>query len=167
MRKRILKLMLAGLFVFCAFGVITLRLARATDGVGITITTLAGPIAFDAIDVRTITPTLYFSEIETSGPSDVYIVQVTIEPGGHSGWHSQPGPSFVSIISGTATFYHADDANHTPNVYAAGTGLVEEAGRVRIIRNEGGTDLVAIVMQLLPSGAPRRIDEPQPPGWPF
>ena len=57
MRKRILKLMLAGLFVSCAFGVIALRPARATDGVGITTITLAGPIAFDDIDVRTITPT--------------------------------------------------------------------------------------------------------------
>lgn len=166
MRKRILKLMLAGLFVSCAFGVITLRLARATDGVGITVTTLAGPIAFEAIDVRTITPT-YFSEIETSGPSDVYIVQVTIVPGGHSGWHSHPGPSFVTITSGTATFYHGDDANHTPNVYPAGTGFVEEAGRVHIVRNEGDTDLVAVVMQLLPKGAPRRIDEPKPPDYPF
>jgi quercetin dioxygenase-like cupin family protein len=166
MRKRILKLMLAGLFVFCAFGVITLSLARATDGVGITITTLAGPIALDEFDVHTITPT-YFSEVETVGLSDVYIVQVTIVPGGHSGWHSHPGPSIVTIISGTATFYHGDDDSHTPNVCAAGTGCVEESGRVHINRNEGDTDLVAVVMQIVPRGAPRRIDEPQPPGYCF
>jgi hypothetical protein len=169
MRKRIVKLMLAGLFVFCAFGVITLRPARATDGVGITTVTLAGPIAFDDIDLRTITPTTppWFAEIETSGLSDVYIVQVTIVPGGHSGWHSHPGPSIVTIISGTATFYHGDDDSHTPNVCAAGTGCVEESGRVHINRNEGDTDLVAVVMQIVPRGAPRRIDEPQPPGYPF
>ena len=166
MRKRILKLILAGLFVFCAFGVITLRPARATDGVGITSITLAGPIAFDEFDVHTLTPT-YFSEVEAVGPSDVYIVQVTIVPGGHSGWHSHPGPSFVTVTSGTATFYHGDDASHTPNVCPAGTGCVEESGRVHINRNEGDTDLVAVVMQIVPRGAPRRIDEPQPPGWPF
>ena len=145
-----------------------MRLARATDGVGITTTTLAGPIAFDAIDSLNFTPAYsYIAEIETSGPTDVYISQVTIVPGGHSGWHSHPGPSIVTIISGTATFYHADDASHTPNVCPAGTGCVEESGRVHINRNEGDTDLVAVVMQIVPRGAPRRIDEPQPPGYCF
>jgi hypothetical protein len=31
-----------------------------------------------------------------------------------------------------------------------------------IIRNEGATDLVLLACQILPAGAPRRIDEPQP-----
>ncbi len=166
MRKRILKLMLAGLFVACAFGVITLKGARATPGQGITTTVLAGPVAFDEIDTRFHSHD-WRVRIATKGLSDVWIVHVRIVPGGHSGWHSHPGPSFVTVRSGVATFYQGDDLNHTPHVIAAGTGFVEDAGDVHIVRNEGDTDLELVVMQLIPLGAQRRIDEPRPPSYDF
>jgi quercetin dioxygenase-like cupin family protein len=167
MRKRILKLMLAGLFVACAFGLITLRIARATPGEGITTTVLAGPVAFDEIDTRSHIPHTWRVRIATEGLSDVWMVHIRIVPGGHSGWHSHPGPSFVTITAGTATFYQGDDPDRTPHVFAAGTGFVEDAGEVHIVRNEGDTDLELVVMQLIPSGADRRIDEPRPPHYDF
>ena len=41
-------------------------------------------------------------------------------PGGHTGWHSHPGPVFVTIQAGTMTFYDADDLTCSPGIYATG-----------------------------------------------
>jgi quercetin dioxygenase-like cupin family protein len=100
-------------------------------------------------------------EIEVKGFSDVYVVQNKVAPGGHTGWHSHPGPSIVSVVSGTATEYHGDDP-FTPIVHHAGTCFVVDGDGAHIVRNEGTTELVLIAFQVLPLGATRRIDEPAP-----
>jgi len=154
------KLMLAGVFVACASGLIALRLAWATPNSGVTTTILSGPVVFDDIHLQSHTPD-HTAVINTRGFSDVYVVHNKIAPGGHTGWHSHPGISFVTVKAGTATEYHGDDPL-TPNVYPAGTGLVEDAGRVHLIKNEGTTDLELVAFQLIPLGATRRIDERAP-----
>ena len=55
-----------------------------------------------------------------------------IAPGGHTGWHSHPGPVFVMVTAGTLTKYEADDPDLTPQVYPKGTGFVEYPGVVHI-----------------------------------
>ena len=82
-------------------------------------------------------------------------------PGGHTGWHSHPGPSIISVVSGQATEFLGDDPT-TPNVYAAGTAFVDDGTDTHIIVNEGATNLVLVAFQILPQGAQRRIDEPAP-----
>jgi quercetin dioxygenase-like cupin family protein len=99
--------------------------------------------------------------INTRGFSDVYVVHNKIPPGGHTGWHSHPGISFVTVEAGQVTEYNADDPG-VPHVFPTGTGFVEEAGRVHIMRNEGTTDLELVAFQIIPFGATRRIDEPAP-----
>jgi hypothetical protein len=79
--------------------------------------------------------------------------------GRQSGWHSHPGPSIVSVKSGTATEYHGDDPS-TPHVHYAGSSFVED--RTNIVRNEGATNLELVAFFILPSGSPLRIDQPQP-----
>jgi quercetin dioxygenase-like cupin family protein len=152
--------MVAGGFIACAFGGIAIEIVRATPGHGISSVVLTGPIELDEIDAIAEADE-YRARIKTHGISDVYIVDSVIAPGGDTGWHSHPGISFVTIRSGTATEYQADDPT-TPIVHAAGTGFVEEAGQVHIVVNNGDTDLELVIFQLLPSGAPRRIDEPAP-----
>jgi quercetin dioxygenase-like cupin family protein len=102
------------------------------------------------------------AKIKTKGLSDVHVNQVTIQPGGTFGWHSHPGPSFVIVKSGTATFYQGDDSTCTPHVLPAGSTFFEPADDVHIPRNEGSEPLVMVVIQILPTGAMRRIDEPSP-----
>ena len=131
-----------------------------TPGQGVTTTILSGPVALDAFQAMS-NSSEHTAVFNTRGRSDVYIVQNVIAPGGHTGWHSHPGVSFVTVRSGTATEYHGDAPN-TPHVYAAGSGFVEEAGRVHLIRNEGDTALELVAFQLIPFGAVRRIDEPAP-----
>jgi hypothetical protein len=74
---------------------------------------------------------------------------------------------FVLITKGVATDYRADDPTHTPRIYPAGTGFVEQGGHVHNLRNEGDKDLELVAFFLVPLGAPRRVDEPQPPDYPF
>jgi quercetin dioxygenase-like cupin family protein len=143
---------LAGLAVLVIAGT-----ALATNGSGIT-TVILSQGRFGKIDVKTKNV-----KLKTKGDSDVYVVSNTLVPGGHSGWHTHPGPSLVTVKAGTATFYDGDDPTCTPHVYPAGTGAIDAGdGHVHILRNEGSVDLVVITTQILPAGAPRRIDAPDP-----
>ena len=63
--------------------------------------------------------------------------------------------------AGTATFYDECD-DFERHSYPAGTGFVEDAGCVHILSNEGDVDLEVVVVQIVPRGAPRRIDEADP-----
>lgn len=135
-------------------------LAWATPGSGITTTILSGPVVFEDVKVKSESD-VNEVEIEMKGTSNVYIVHNVIVPGGHTGWHSHPGISFVTVKAGTATEYSGEDPT-TPNVYPAGSGLVEAAGHVHIIRNEGTVNLELVAFQIVPAGAVRRIDAPQP-----
>jgi quercetin dioxygenase-like cupin family protein len=145
----------AGFVAVAAVGV-----AWATPGVGISTTIVSGPTRLEGIHVHSKSDINNF-EIKTKGSSDVYVVFNTIAPGGSTGWHSHPGPSIISVKSGTATEYHSDDPT-TPRVHTAGTCFVDAGDHAHIVRNEGTTPLELVAFQVLPAGAPRRIDQPAP-----
>jgi hypothetical protein len=108
-------------------------------------------------------------ELKTKGPIDVADQTITIQPGGHTGWHSHPGPALVVIKSGTFTLYDGDDPNCTPQVFNAGSTFVDRgSGHSHIGRNEGTTPLEVSVTYLLPVDAGPRIDvTPAPGNCPF
>ena len=161
MRKLKSKLVLAGVLAVCAFGGIAIGVAWATPSQGVTTTIISGPVTFGDIKAMSHIPEEHLALLMTKGESDVYIVHNKIVPGGHTGWHSHPGISFVTIRAGTATAYEGDDPD-TPYVFKTGSGFVEQPGHVHIIRNEGDTDLELVAFQLIPAGASRRIDAPAP-----
>jgi quercetin dioxygenase-like cupin family protein len=114
-------------------------------------------------DIDPGTPTKFWrARIKTKRSSDLYVLQNTIPPGKTFGWHSHPGPSLVIVKSGTATFYLAADPTCTPHVVPAGSGFVDQGHDVHVVRNQGSTDLVTVVVSLVPAGFDRRIDEPSP-----
>ena len=155
------KLMVAGAFVACAVGACALKTARATAPVGFTATNLVGPVMVGDFDTMAEADD-WKVRLKAKGLSDVYVTHIKIAPSGHGGWHSHPGPSIIAVKSGTATFY--DECNDfEPQDFPAGTGFVEDAGCVHLLTNEGNVDLEVIVTQIVPHGAPRRIDEPAPP----
>jgi quercetin dioxygenase-like cupin family protein len=157
--KRI-KLVLVGLLVAGAVGGIAIGIAWATPGQGISTTIISGPTLMDEIQIVSQSPG-HGVMLKTRGFSDVYVVKNTIVPGGHTGWHSHPGPSIISVVSGQATEYRSDEPGSL--VYPAGTAFVDDGGdHSHILVNEGSTDLVLVAFQILPFGAPRRIDEPAP-----
>jgi quercetin dioxygenase-like cupin family protein len=162
-------------WIFTATGVATVGAVAAatlvvsasgTPPSGVSIVPLAPIALVDEVNSNDKTGD-WKAKIETHGPSALHVNEVTIQPGGTLGWHSHPGPSFVIVKSGTATFYQADDPTCTPQQIQAGQTLFEPAGLVHIVRNEGSVPLVNVVIQLLPVGAPRLISEPSPGNCPF
>jgi quercetin dioxygenase-like cupin family protein len=155
------QLLVAGAVVACAVGGIALRHARATaPSQGFTATPIVGPAVLGPIDTRAETDD-WELELRTRGLSDVYVTHFKLAPGAHGGWHSHPGPSIIAVRAGTATFYDECD-DFVRHRFPAGTGFVEDAGCVHILVNEGDVDLEVVVTQIVPRGAPRRIDEPAP-----
>ena len=107
-------------------------------------------------------------KIVARDPSDVYVVRNTVAPGGHSGWHTHPGPSVVSVQSGTATVYSGDDPSCAGVTYTAGTGFIDEGGgHVHMVRNQGSVPLVLVAFQIVPHGVARRQDAADPGFCPF
>jgi quercetin dioxygenase-like cupin family protein len=126
-----------------------------------------------------VTPTIYgigkLSSFDTSGSmgawaakmnirgaSNIWVLSNRIAPGGSFGWHSHPGPSFVIVRSGTATFYLGADPRCRPHRVHAGETFVDKGRAVHIVRNEGTTDLVTVVVSFVPRRAARRIDAANP-----
>jgi quercetin dioxygenase-like cupin family protein len=105
--------------------------------------------------------------MRTTGPSDIRIVKIVIEPGGHNGWHSHPGTVLISVRRGTATTYQAHDLGCMPHRYRAGEAFVEVPRHVHIVRNEGTRRLIMYATSVTPIGESPSIDEPAPGNCPF
>jgi len=151
--------LLAAIIAAGALGGIAVRPAGATPPQGFTAVNIVGPSMLD--EIHTKSEIGDHIRIKSNDFTDVYITEITIVPGGHGGWHSHPGPSIITVKSGTATFY--DECNYfIRQSYPASTGFVEDAGCVHLLGNEGDVDLKVVVVQIVPLGAPRRIDEPSP-----
>jgi quercetin dioxygenase-like cupin family protein len=104
-------------------------------------------------------------------PCDTAVQQVTIDPGGHTGWHTHPGATFVAVTAGEGTLHHAGRAGTgcPGHKYAPGSGFFQHAGDVHTLRNEGTVPLVVHALYVLPPGTPNtsiRTDQPQPPNCP-
>jgi quercetin dioxygenase-like cupin family protein len=109
----------------------------------------------------TVTPLMTCGETTAC---DTAYQQLTIAPGGFTGWHTHPGPTFVAVASGEGTLYHA--MSGCPSVkYGAGAGFMQPPTEVHNMRNEGSVPLVLWAFYALPPGtsnAAIRIDQPQP-----
>jgi hypothetical protein len=113
---------------------------------------------------------------EPSGTDFVH-QQVTIAPGGHTGWHTHPGATLVTVKSGTLTFigvkHHGDDDDDDDGgrgarcftiVYPTGTSFIDRGhGHVHIARNLGATPVELWVTYTgVPRGGAFRIDAADP-----
>lgn len=123
--------------------------ALGTAGSGVTSTILGRGTSTDKIMTR------------GNQPFDVVTQSLTIQPGGHTGWHSHVGQAIVVIKSGTFTTYDAGDKSCTPEVYTAGQVYVDRgSGHAHIARNEGTVPLELHVTYIgVPVGGGFRTDE--------
>jgi len=110
---------------------------------------------------QTVTPLMSCGEATAC---DTAYQQLTIAPGGHTGWHTHPGPTFVAVAQGEGTLYHG--MSGCPSFkYGVGAGFMQPPTEVHNMRNEGSTPLVLWAFYALPPGttnAAIRIDQPQP-----
>jgi hypothetical protein len=157
--KTKLKLTLAGVLVASAFGASFLRLTWATPGAGVTNVLLAGPADVDEVHLVDQSPT-HGIILRTRGDWECRVIEHTIAPGGHTGWHSHPGPVFAMVTAGTVTMFHADDPD-TPEFYPTGTGFVDHGG-AHIAGNAGDVDVKIVACYFIPKGSSPRIDEDAP-----
>ena len=95
---------------------------------------------------------------------DTAYQQLTIAPGGYTGWHTHPGPTFVAVAQGEGTLYHGM-AGCPATKYGVNAGFMQPPTEVHNMRNEGTTPLVLWAFYALPPGttnAAIRVDQPQP-----
>jgi quercetin dioxygenase-like cupin family protein len=90
---------------------------------------------------------------------------IVIEPGGHTGWHSHPGPVVVLVKSGELTLYSAEDAACSGVTYSAGQAFIDRGqGHIHLGRNPSAsvnTELWVTYFDVPPGGA-FRIDAADP-----
>jgi quercetin dioxygenase-like cupin family protein len=97
---------------------------------------------------------------------DYITKEITIAPGGSTGWHWHPGRVFGVVREGTLTHNIANCS--VDAVYPAGSPVTESTGpnNVHIGRNLGPDPLVMWITYVEPAGGPLSIDAPDP-GCPF
>jgi hypothetical protein len=120
------------------------------------------------VRVRSVTPLISCS---VAKPCDTAVQQVTINPGGHTGWHTHPGVTFVTVAQGEGTLYHAGAAGTacTGDKFPPGRGFSQSFKDVHTLWNEGTVPLVVHALYVLPPGTPNtaiRTDQPQPANCP-
>jgi quercetin dioxygenase-like cupin family protein len=88
------------------------------------------------------------------------IQQLTIAPGGHTGWHTHPGGTVILVQGGTFTLYNDACAK---TVTPENRGVVEPGGHVQLARNETtGLLLLTVVYFDVPVGGAVRSNAETP-----
>jgi quercetin dioxygenase-like cupin family protein len=115
--------------------------ARATPPIGVTAVTLSK---------------------QTVDGKDYIVSEVTISPGGSTGWHTHQGLIYGVIKSGVLTHYGSDC--HEDGIYGPGAPITDPSGQehVHLARNLGTTPLVLEVTYVDPAGAPTSDSAPNP-----
>ncbi|NEA30454.1 cupin domain-containing protein [Streptomyces sp. SID13031] len=98
----------------------------------------------------------------TVGGKDYILREITIAPGGKTGWHFHDGTLYAFVAQGTLT--HSDSSCQTDGIYRTGAAFTEPSGanHVHIGRNLGKKAVVLDVLYVLPAGAPLSEDAPNP-----
>jgi quercetin dioxygenase-like cupin family protein len=154
------------LIIVALAGLLGLVVGRslATPGSGVTAETAFGPLVDRPLNAHMKFANGAKVDLRTKGDIEVAVQRIVATPGGTTGWHSHPGPTIVTVKSGTLTLYHATDCTHGTN-YGPGTSFSNLPPEIHVARNEGATDLVFFASYFVPVGtspAGLRIDQPSP-----
>jgi hypothetical protein len=141
--------------LLCAAGGVYLLAEPAS---GVTPTVLARGM-YEPFKVKTDPSSPVDFDARAKSHVDVVVRQHAYVAGGSTGWHSHPGPVFITVTQGQLTFYEVDDPTCTPRFVHAGEGYVDD-GHGHIARNESGVPATDISVILAPVGQPFRTDLP-------
>ena len=95
--------------------------------------------------------------------TNVAMAQITVIPGGSSGWHSHPGGAIVVVQAGSLTVYESVGGQCEIATYSAGEAFVERPGEVDQVINTGTVPYTLFVtFPRVPAGASARTDVPNP-----
>src|SRR4051812_21398990 len=90
---------------------------------------------------------------------DIVVRQHDYIAGGSTGWHTHPGPIFITVTQGQLAFYEVDDPTCRRKLVNAGEGYVD-SGHGHIARNESGAPAQDISVILAPVAQPFRTALP-------
>jgi hypothetical protein len=137
-------------------------IAWASPPIGVT-PFLIGRATFERFKVKT-DPQAPFDYMAQAKPGiDMVVRTHDYAPGSYTGWHTHPGPVFISVLEGSVTFYEYDDPTCTPKVVTAGHGYVD-TGHGHIGRNETGLSAKDVTVFILPVGETHLREELPAPG---
>ena len=95
--------------------------------------------------------------------TDVAMAQITVQPGGSSGWPSHPGGAIIVVKQGALTVFRAVGSQCQSTTYSAGQAFIERPGEVDQVVNTGTVPYVLYVtFPRVPQGASARTDEDDP-----
>jgi quercetin dioxygenase-like cupin family protein len=97
---------------------------------------------------------------KTKAATDIAVDELTVQVGGHSGWHSHAGPLYITVTAGQVTVY--DGADCSSKTYHAGDTFIEPAHKVHLGENRGDVVTTFVAVTARPRGAPGRLDEDEP-----
>jgi Cupin domain len=143
--------------VLCVLVFGAVATARADPAAGVT-PNLIGRGTYSAFDLQADPASLAFSAT-SKGPIDIVVRTHDYAPGSSTGWHSHPGPVFITVLEGKVTFYEIDDPTCTPKVVSKGEGYVD-TGRGHIGRNESGAPAKDVTVFFAPVRLPFRGELP-------
>jgi quercetin dioxygenase-like cupin family protein len=125
--------------------------------------TFSGPFKLERKD----NPAWGGIDVKAFDTVDIAIQTITFPSGSSSGWHNHPGPVFITVKSGTMTFYDSADPSCPAVQVSAPDGFLDGGGPdAHIAINESGSDAVNEVVYMAPPGAALRVNQPQPPNCP-
>ena len=131
-------------------------ITKAEPASGVTPTVLARG-TYDAFKVRSDQEGPIAFKAEAKAPTDVVVRRHDYNAHSTTGWHSHPGPVFITVTLGTLTYYEPDDPNCTPHTVSAGQGFVDD-GRGHVVRNETDQPAQDVSVITAPVGGPFRTD---------
>jgi hypothetical protein len=133
---------------------------KAEPASGVTPTLLARG-TYDAFTVRADPQGPVAYEAHAGAPLDVVVRRHDYEPHSTTGWHSHPGPVFITVTQGTLTHYDYDDPTCTPHTLSAGQGFVDD-GHGHVVRNETDQPAQDMSVIIAPVGGPFRSERDAP-----
>jgi quercetin dioxygenase-like cupin family protein len=139
--------------------------AQATDAVGFTaVQTVRGNFAGLMLkaDKDQERSDKWDLQLKTQGDSDLYVVRNAVAVGGHSGWHTHPGPSLITVTIGAITAYDSSNPLCTPATYTAGQTFLDSGDHAHLLRNETGAAAETVAVQFVPEGSVRRTSVARP-----
>jgi hypothetical protein len=135
----------------------------ASPAMGVQPTLLARG-AYEDFKVKSVKGSPVEFDVKAKSMVDVVVRKHDYAVGSHTGWHSHPGPVFITVTEGTLTYYLYDDPTCTPHVVTKGSGFVDD-GRGHMVRNESGQpaqDVSVIIAPPAPALFRGELDAPNP-----
>jgi len=141
---------------------VSVGVTMASPPSGVTPTVLARG-TYDAFKVKSSPNSPVDFKAKAKSPIDLVVRRHDYAVGSTTGWHTHPGPVFITVTVGQLTYYERDDPTCTGHVVSAGHGFVDN-GRGHIVRNESGQPAQDVSVIIAPVGGAFRgeLDAPSP-----